>query len=138
MSKQSFENEELFLKNLARAYTEYDAKYILPFLADDFGYSSFWVTAPDLIKDEYTKYIVGKLATMKKLNTVNKFFMMYEQGTGKPFLLIGSRTPDGGLGCFDVKSNPDGKITSLAIMPSSLYHLGYKNKEEFEKFLGSI
>lgn len=138
MSEQSFENEELFLKNLVKAYTECDAKYILPFLADDFGYSSFWVTAPDLTKDEYTKYIVGKLATMKELNTNNKFFMMYEQGTGKPFLLIGSKTPDDGLGCFDVKSNPDEKITSLAIMPSSLYHLGYKNKEEFEKFLGSI
>lgn len=138
MSDNAYKNEESFLKNLARAYTEYDAKYILPFLSDDFGYSSFWVTAPDLTKDEYTKYIVGKLATMKELNTINKFFMMYEQGTGKPFLLIGSKTPDDGLGCFDVKSNPDGKIKSLVIMPSSFYHLGYKNKEEFEEFLGSI
>ena len=138
MSEQSFENEELFLKNLAKAYTEYDAKYILPFLADDFGFSSFWVTAPDLTKEEYSDYIIGKLATMKKQNTINKFFMMFEQGTGKPFLLIGSKTPEGGFGCFDVTADIDGKIKSLAMMPSSFYHLGYKNKEGFEEFLGSI
>ncbi len=138
MSGQSFENEELFLENLAKAYTEYDAKYILPFLADDFKYSSFWVATPDLSKEKYADYIVAKLATMKRLNTINRFFMMYEQGTGKPFLLVGSNTPEGGFGCFDVKTNQDGKIKSLAIMPASFYHLEYKNKEEFDKFLKSL
>lgn len=138
MSDKAYENEELFLKNLAKAYTEYNAEHILPFLADDFGYSSFWVAAPDLTKEKYTDYIVGKLATMKKLNTINKFFMMYEQGTGKPFLLIGSKTPQGDFGCFDVTADTDGKIAKLAIMPSSFYHLGYKNKEDFDKFLASL
>ena len=132
------EQIEAFLNNLAKAYTEYNADYILPFLADDFKYSSFWVAAPDLTKEKYSEYITGKLATMKKLNTVNKFFMMYEQGTGKPFLLIGTRTPQGDFGCFDVKMNTTGKVESLAIMPSSLYHLGYKNKQEFEDFIASI
>lgn len=138
MSNKAYENEELFLKNLVKAYTEYDAKYILPFLADDFGYSSFWVTAPDLTKEKYSDYIIGKLAAMKKLNTFNKFFMMYEQGTGKLFLLIGSKTPQGDFGCFDVTTNADGKIKSLAIMPSSFYHLAYKNKEEFDRFLSTL
>ena len=138
MSDTPYKNEELFLENLARTYTEYDAKYILPFLSDDFGFSSFWVTAPDLTKEEYTDYIIGKLATMKKQNTTNKFFMMFEQGTGKPFLLIGSKTPEGGFGCFDVTTDADGKIKSLAMMPSSFYRLGYKNKEEFDKFLKSV
>lgn len=138
MSDNAYKNEESFLKNLARAYTEYDAKYILPFLSDDFGFSSFWVTAPDLTKQEYSDYIIGKLATMKKLNTINNFFMMFEQGTGKPFLLIGSKTPEGGFGCFDVTADIDGKIKSLAMMPSSFYHLGYKNKADFDEFLKSL
>lgn len=129
---------ESFLQNLAKAYTEYDAKYILPLLDDGFKYSSFWVAAPELTKEKYSKYIVEKLATMKKLNTNNKFFMMYEQGTGKPFLLIGSKTPQGDFGCFDVKMGSNGKVLSLAIMPSSFYHLGYKNKQEFDNFIASL
>lgn len=132
------EQIESFLQNLAKAYTEYDAKYILPSLDDNFKYSSFWVAAPDLTKEKYSEYIVGKLATMKKLNTKNKFFMMYEQGTGKPFLLIGNKTPQGGFGCFDVKIGSNGKVLSLAIMPSSFYYLGYKDKQEFDKFIASL
>ena len=132
------EQMEAFLNSLAKAYNEYNAEYILPFLADNFEYSSFWVTAPNLTKEKYSEYIVGKLATMKKLNTNNKFFMMYEQGTGKPFLLIGARTPQGGFGCFDVKMNSEGKVESLAMMPSSFYRLGYKNEKEFKAFMESL
>lgn len=139
MSEKAYAHEELFLENLAKAYTEYDASYILPFLADCFRYSSFWVASPDLTKEKYIDYIVGKLNTMKKLKTVNKFFMMYEQGSGKPFLLIGAKTPEGGFGCFDAKAtNDDGQVESLAIMPASLYNLAYKNKEEFDRFLSSL
>ncbi len=134
----TYEIYEKFLNELASAYTEYNANYILPWLSDNFTYSSFWVSAHDLIKEEYTKYIIEKLATMKKTNTKNPFFMMYQQETDKPFLLCGIKTPQGGFGCFDTKINDDGKVESLAIMPSSFYHLGYKDKEKFDEFMASL
>lgn len=125
----------MFLNDLAKAYTEYNADYILPWLADNFAYCSFWVTAPDLTKEEYTKYIIGKLDTMKRQGITNQFFMMYEQGSGKPFLLCGAKTPQGDFGCFDIKIDDNNKVKSLALMPSSFYHLGHKDKEKFNEFM---
>lgn len=133
-----YEKHEAFLNDLAKAYTEYNADYILPWLADDFAYCSFWVTAPDLTKEEYTKYIIGKLATMKRTGKINKFLMVYEQGTGKPFLLCGIKTPQGGYACFKVGMDNNGKVNSLAIIPTHFFHLGYTDKEEFEEFMKLI
>ena len=134
----NYEKYEAFLNDLAKAYTEYNADYILPWLADDFAYCSFWVTAPDLTKEEYTQYIIGKLATMKRTGKINKFLMVYEQGTGKPFLLCNEKTPQDEYACFTVDMDDNGKVNSLAIMPTFFYHLGYKDKEEFDEFIKNI
>lgn len=135
---KTYQIEETFLADLANAYITYDATKIIEQLSDDFCYASFWITAPDLTKLEYIKYIKGKLNTMKQLNVQNKFFMMYQNGTGKPILLIGQRTPEGDFGCFVAESNSKGKIKSLNITPSRFYNMGYKSKEEFDDFMASI
>lgn len=131
----SYEKHEAFLNDLAKAYTEYNADYVLPWLADDFAYCSFWVSAPDLTKEGYKNYIIGKLVTMKRIGKINKFLMMYEQETGKPFLLCNEKTPQDGYACFMVDMDDNSKVNSLTIIPTHFFHLGYTNKEEFDEFM---
>lgn len=126
---------EKFLENLAKAYTEYNAEYIIHSLADNFHYNSMWVTAPDLQKDDYVKYIIGKLETMRHSNSKFNFCIMYVQGSGEPHLLFTPKTPNGDFGCFVVKVNSDGLAEELSLTSSSFYSHGYKDKEKFDSFM---
>ena len=132
----NYEIEELFLKKLADTYSTFNAEPIADMLAADFHYSSMWVLDEITSKDAYLVYITGKLAAMKKGNKKFNCILMYKQGDGKPVLMFSPKTPDGGFGAFLAEADKSGnKIKRLDLMAAGLYELGYKDKDEFDKFM---
>jgi len=121
---KKYQKEEEFLRVLADAYLTHDAKELLDWLPDDFGYDSMWVTDSITTKERYKSYIIRKLAAQLRLLSNVEFAMMKDKRDGKPLLMItNTETPDGGHAVFVVTSDDKGNIKRLDLTSADFYPL---------------
>ena len=122
--KNNYQKEEQFLRVLANAYITHDARELLCWLPDDFGYDSMWVTDSIKTKDRYKKYISGKLAAQKRELYNIEFGLTKTVDDGKPVLLIMNVAgSDKQQGAFVATSDKNGNITRLDLTAANFYKL---------------
>lgn len=104
-------NEDNLIDLFVKAWRNLDAEIIIPYLAPDFQYSSFWVYS-SLDCQGYTDYIRGKFETIRKANSQ----IVVEKGhneIGKPAVVL----TQGGEKTFLTIEAEGGKIKRACMMP---------------------
>ena len=115
------ELEEILLKKLQKAYTEYNIRHIEDVLSKDVTYDSIWVLSQITNKTEYLDYLKSKLLAMKNSEIKMKFQIMYELKNARPHLVILSPVNKEGVhGCFTIETEKD-LIKAIHLTPFDFY-----------------
>lgn len=117
-------SEEDFLRKIEKMYSEYVMEDIYCHMESDFRYSSVWVFSDITSAKEYVEYIIGKIQTLKKINSVIKTKMMHIQGSRKPCLIL-EQSPNIEPACLTVERSANGLIARMDMAPSSFYKLNF-------------
>ena len=110
------------MRKIEKMYSKFVIEDIYCHMELDFRYSSFWVFSEITSAKEYVEYIIEKIQTLKKINSVIKTKMMRIQGSGKPCLIL-EQGPNMEPACLTVERSANGLIARMDMAPSSFYKL---------------
>lgn len=105
-------NEDNLIDLFVDAWRKLDAEIIIPYLASDFEYSSFWVYS-SLDYQGYIDYIRGKFEAIRKTNSQVVVEKGYNE-LGESAVVL---TQDGKLRAYLTIEVKDGKIKRADLMP---------------------